>query len=146
MIEKILTGKKTIESRWYGRKCDPWDNVHEGDTIYFKNASEPIAATSKVKKVIQFDDLTPSEVEQIIEEYYKDLGIGDDQITEYYEHFKNKKYCILIFLDSAKKIKPFRINKSGFGNMCAWLTVDDIEKIKIQPKPKIVQKSIFKKK
>ena len=38
--------------------------------------------------------------------------------------------CIFIFLDRVQKIKPFEIDKTGFGAMAAWLIVDDLEKIK----------------
>jgi len=36
----------------------------------------------------------------------------------------------LVFLEKVKKIKPFQIDKAGFGAMAAWLTVGDLEKIK----------------
>ena len=42
----------------------------------------------------------------------------------------NKKYCLVIFLKDIKKVKPFEIDKSGFGTMTAWLIVDDISRIK----------------
>jgi hypothetical protein len=30
-----------------------------------------------------------------------------------------------------KKILPFAIDKTWYGNACAWITIDDIEKIRI---------------
>ena len=46
--------------------------------------------------------------------------------------FKNKKYCLIIFLKHVKEITPFGINKTGYGAMAAWLTMDDIDQIKLK--------------
>ena len=32
-----------------------------------------------------------------------------------------------------KEINPFNINKKGYGLMSAWISVDDINKLKIKP-------------
>jgi hypothetical protein len=36
----------------------------------------------------------------------------------------------LIFLSNPVAVVPFDIDKTGFGNMAAWITVEDINKIK----------------
>ena len=38
--------------------------------------------------------------------------------------------CMLVFLKNVEKIEPFEINKSGFGIMSAWISVESIPKIK----------------
>ena len=43
-LPKILSGEKTIESRWLKNKSVPWGRVCIGDTIYFKNTGEPVTA------------------------------------------------------------------------------------------------------
>jgi len=35
-----------------------------------------------------------------------------------------------VFLKNPREIRPFKINKAGFGMMSAWLTVGDINQIK----------------
>jgi len=65
-----------------------------------------------------------------LNKYGKANGIGKDKFGGFFKIFKNKKYCILIFLKNTKKIKPFEIDKKGFGAMSAWLTVNNINKIK----------------
>jgi hypothetical protein len=62
--------------------------------------------------------------------YGKDDGLDKEKIPEFFERFKNKKYCVLVFLKNPRKVKPFEIDKSGFGAMSAWITVDDIAKIR----------------
>ena len=79
---------------------------------------------------MQFTDLTPKRVEQILNEYGDDDGLEKEKIPEFFNRFKNKKYCILIFLKNPQEIKPFNINKAGFGAMSAWITVGDINRIR----------------
>lgn len=116
---KILKGKKRIESRWYKTKRKPWDAIKARDTVYFKNSGEP----GKIKA---------DKVKDILEKYGEDDGIERKRIPEFYERFKDKKYCILIFLKNPRAVKPFEIDKSDFGSMSAWITIDKIEKLKIE--------------
>lgn len=131
LIPKILNGQKTIESRWYQTKRLPWNNVKIGDTVFFKNSGEPVIVRANVSRIIQFQDLTPSKVKEILLEYGKSDGIDELEIPTFFERFKNKKYCILVFLKKPQKITPFEINKKGFGSQSAWLIVNDINRIKI---------------
>ena len=130
LTQKILSGQKKIESRWYKSKCAPWGKIGKGDTVYFKDSGEPVSIKTEVEKVISFSDLTPERVSQILDEYGNDDGIGKDKIKEFFELFKNKNYCLLIFLKNPKQIEPFEIDKTGFGMMSAWLSVGNIDKIR----------------
>jgi ASC-1-like (ASCH) protein len=130
LTDKILSGLKKIESRWYSVKYKPWDSIKEGETIYFKDSGEPVEIKAEVNKVMQFANLTPKRVKEILNEYGKDDGIEEEKTPEFFARFKNKKYCLLIFLKNPAEIKPFNIDKTGFGAMSAWLTVDNINKIK----------------
>ena len=130
LTEKILSGQKKIESRWYCVKYKPWNCIKEGEMVFFKDSGEPVKIKSEVGKVIQFSDLSPKKVKEILDEYGKDDGIEKEKISGFFEMFKNKKYCMLIFLKNPQQVKPFEIDKTGFGAMAAWITVDDISKIK----------------
>lgn len=130
LTQKILNGQKKIESRWYSVKYRPWDNIKEGEIIYFKNSSEPVRLKAEVSKVMQFTDLTPNRVKDILDEYGNDDGLEKEKIPEFFERFKDKKYCMLLFLKNPQEIKPFEIDKKGFGAMSAWIMVDTISKIK----------------
>ncbi|MBI2507371.1 ASCH domain-containing protein [Candidatus Woesearchaeota archaeon] len=131
LTEKILTREKTIESRWYKNKYPPWNKIKPGETIYFKNSGEPVTIKTEVEKVLQFSDLNKNKVEEILEKYGAEDGIKKEKIQEFFSLFKDKKYCILIYLRNPEKIIPFGINKKGFGLMSAWLCVDNIERLKI---------------
>lgn len=132
LTNKILTGEKTIESRWYMNRYQPWDNIGPGDIIYFKDSGGPVKISAKVAKVRQLENLTPDKVKNILNKYAKPDGLGVDpkEISKYYEMFKNKKFCLIIFLKQVREITPFEINKTGYGAMAAWLVIDNINKIK----------------
>lgn len=130
LTEKILTGEKTVESRWYKSKYTPWGRIKSGDTIYFKDSSEPITIKARVIKVLQFDNLDSKKIGQILTKYGKaDLGTNHI-MPEIREYTHGKNYCILVFFNNVKKIGPFYINKTGFGSMSAWIIIDNINKIK----------------
>ena len=137
---KILTGEKTVESRWYKTKHSPWDRIKPGDTVYFKDSGEPVSIKAKVTKVLQLDNLIPEKTKEILSKYGKaDLGTSDI-MPEIKRYVSGKKYCILVFFNNVEKIKPFNIDKTGFGSMSAWITVDKVEKI-IKPKgQKLIEK------
>jgi len=130
LTEKIATGQKTIESRWYNVKYAPWGRISPADTIYFKNSGEPITIQAEVEKVLYFSDLTPRKVQTILEHYSKDMGLEEPDIPKFFELFKHKRYSILIYLKHAQHIQPFEINKQGFGTMSSWICIEHISKIK----------------
>lgn len=131
LVPKILSGEKKIESRWYKNKYSPWGKIKEGERVYFKDSGSLVSLKAEVEKVLQFSDLDELKVREILEKYAKDDGIEQDK-EKFFEMFKKKNYCMLIFLKYPEKIEPFKIDKKGFGAMAAWLCVDDINKIKKQ--------------
>lgn len=130
LTEKILSGKKKIESRWYMSRYAPWNKIKAGETIYFKDSGEPVSIRAEVEKVLQFENLSPEKAKEILDEYGGADGIAIDDIPKFFQLFKNKKYCMLIFLKNPKAIKPFEISKKSFGLMAAWICVDDMGRIK----------------
>ncbi|MCX6798298.1 MAG: hypothetical protein NTX66_03770 [Candidatus Falkowbacteria bacterium] len=130
LTDKILNGQKKIESCWYSLKCQPWGNIKKGEMVYFKDSGEPVRLRAEVSRVKQFADLTPQKVKDILSKYGQADGLEAVKIPEFWARFKNKKYCLLIFLKNVIKVKPFEINKTGFGTMAAWITVPDIAKLK----------------
>jgi len=130
LTQKILTSKKKIESRWYRNKHTPWNRIKEGETVYFKDSGEPVKIKAEVDKVIQFADLTPEKVKKILDEYANDDGIEKEDIAKFFNLFKDKRYCILVFLKNSQRIKPFEIDKTGFGLMASWISIESIDQIK----------------
>ena len=130
LLPKILSGKKTIESRWYKNKVSPWDKIKKGDNVYFKDSGDLVTAMAEVSDVLQFSELSPAIVKEILVKYSAQDGIEERDINNYYRMFKDKNYCLLIFLKNIKRIPSFEVNKKGFGLMSAWIAVDNISQIK----------------
>lgn len=130
LLPKILSGEKMIESRWYMNKCSPWNQINPGEAIYFKDSGEPVTIRAEVKKVIQFPVLTKEKIKKILDKYGQQDGLGIEDLPRFFERFKNKRYCMLIYLKNPRKIEPFDIDKKGFGIMSAWLVIKDINMIK----------------
>lgn len=131
LLPKILSEDKIIESRWYKNKYTPWGKINKGDVVYFKNSGEPVSVKAVISKVLAYSDLTPKKVSEILNQYGQMDGIAKSEIDKYYEMFRDKNYCLLIFLKNPEQITPFEINKKGFGAISAWITIDDINKLKI---------------
>jgi hypothetical protein len=129
LLPKIISAEKTIESRWYTNRRAPWDRITAGDTVWFKDSGKPITVRARVKDVLQFENMTPKIVGVILKKYGREDGIENRDATEFFERFKDKKYCVLVFLDKSSVVKPFDINKKGYGAMSAWMSVKHVSEI-----------------
>lgn len=127
LLKKIISGEKTIESRWYKFKKTPYQNITTNDIVYFKESGEPVTVKSRVRKVLFFDHLDDYKIKQIFKKYAKQIGVTES----YADEIKNKNFCTLVFFEDIQIIDSFNIDKTGFGLMSAWLTLEDIYKIKI---------------
>lgn len=124
-LEKIISGEKTIESRWYKQKRTPYQKIAKGDMLYFKETGKPVTAKATAQEVLFFDMLTEEKIRNILENYGKEINITVDAVSR----LLDKKYCTLVVLENVQKIQPFQINKKGYGIQAAWITVDNIGKI-----------------
>lgn len=129
LIPKILSGEKTIESRWYKTKRIPWNSVKNGDTIFFKDSGDLVTLQATVGRVIQIEDYTQQQLRFILKKYGGSPGICFSKPRLAYAWAKDKNYAILIFLKDPRPVKPFQITKAGFGSGCAWITVKNIKEI-----------------
>jgi hypothetical protein len=130
LLPKILSGEKTIESRWYKARFAPWNRIAAGDTVYFKDSGKPITAAAEVARVFQLDHPSPSELRNVLAHHRGNPGICmEGTLAECTAWAKPRPYVILVFLKRPRSIAPLAIDKSGFGNSCAWLSVQDIRSI-----------------
>lgn len=126
LLAMILAGKKTIESRWYKTRRTPWGKVAPGDRVFFKDAGKPVNAVATVARVEQFADLTLEKAREIVARYGDAICIQEKDVAMW---AKGKRYCILVFLEHAQLVPPFRIRRDGFGTGAAWLTVPSVDAI-----------------
>lgn len=113
LLPKIVSGEKTIESRFYNSKRPPWEKITPGDMVFFKNSGEPVTVSATASQIL----FNPLDIDQYTERICLDV-------------LPKKRYSILIFLSNVNQVQPFEIDKAGFGSMSAWLTMDNIAKIK----------------
>ena len=131
LLPKILSGAKSIESRWYLTKRDAWNKVKANDTVYFKDAGCPITVKAKVSKVLQFENYSDTKLKDILNQYYLKIAFVSS-FEKVFDWARGKRYCVLIFLRHPKSIEPFEIDKRGYGNACAWITIPKISSIKVK--------------
>ena len=124
IMNRILDGRKTIESRWYVNRIAPWDRIRSGDTLYLKNSGESVIAKATVKEVLQYSNLNQKLIEKILRQYGKNICMDVSEA----KYLTEKNYAILVFMEDVHKIEPFYIDKTGFGNACAWMSVKDVGK------------------
>ena len=131
LTEKIATGQKTIESRWYNVRYPPWGRISPDDMIYFKDSGEPVRLRAQVAKIHTYANLVPEQARALLDEYGADCGIEPGELPGYYRRFQHKRYAIFIFLKHPQRIAPFDINKAGFGKKVSWICVENVESLRV---------------
>lgn len=129
LISKILSGEKTIESRWYVTRRAPWKVVKKGDRVYFKDSGKPVTAQADVVDARFYSLESLADAKRIIREHGKEICL----INSHPDTWKSvPRYCILIRLKHPKRVAtPFHVNKRGFGSASAWISVPRISDIRI---------------
>lgn len=107
--EKILSGQKTVESRFSKRKDPPFGLISAGDLVYMKPSGSDIIGQFRVKKVIFFDNLDSTDLSELKEKYGEKLAVDHG----YWTGKETAKYLSLIFIgDSSRFItSPVKISK-----------------------------------
>ena len=74
--DMILSGTKTIESRFSANKIVPYNKVDVGDILYLKETGKDVSVKAIVSDV-KFFELNADIVEDIRIKYGKDIGEED---------------------------------------------------------------------
>lgn len=128
MIPKMLSGEKTIESRWYQSKQDPFNKTSPGDTIYFQNAREPVTAKANVVRVEQFTFDNDDEALDVAKKFGERIGLPD--ILPEYIMNKHPRYAVLMWVSDATVVEPFEIDRTGYPIGSGWFCIEDINLIR----------------
>lgn len=126
VITAILSGKKTIDSRFSKNKIAPFLHVTAGDLVYIKAPGEDIIGQFKVKKVLFFDNYQKADFDQLVMEYWSQIGWGDPKEEERFKKEKRdgSKYATLLWITEVEQfiVPPVRISKS---DNRAWVVLND---------------------
>ena len=128
-LDLLLSNQKTMIIRGATGRKMPYGRVNQGDILYFinNNAEGAIRAMAIVKNVNNSDKLTEEESAQLVNRYQEKLQLTKKQ----YDRWAGKRYLVLIEISGVKKVEPFQIDKSNYGNMDDWLPVEQIERVRI---------------
>jgi ASC-1-like (ASCH) protein len=113
-LDAILTGRKTVESRFTKSRRAPFGHIFAGDKIFLKESSGPVCGEAYVSAVEQFEALSRKKITEL-RERYNHLILGEEG---YWQSKKMSRYGILIWLEKVRAIRPIRIWKRDWR---AWV-------------------------
>ena len=115
----ILTGAKTIETRFSKVKLVPFGIVSTGDLVYIKPSGKDIIGEFRVKKVIFFDGLTSEDLVLIKKQYGMEITADET----YWERKSSANYGSLIFISQCTPFitSPLKITKK---DLRGWVVLD----------------------
>lgn len=123
VIEKIISGKKTMIIRGATGKKIPHSRVNNDEIMYFiKKGLALITAMAVVKTVQNYTKLTDDEINNIIEKNQCKLNLSDKQKERWH-----KKCLCLVEFSNVTEIKAMQFDHQG--NMDDWLIIEKIEDV-----------------
>jgi hypothetical protein len=115
-LDLILAGEKTIELRLTRAKRPVGGRVRPGDRLFLKPSGGPVCGLATAKDVEYHEDLTPSRIRQI-QQQYNDQIRGDDAV---WESLMDRQSGFLVWLSDIRRIDPIRIVKRDWR---AWVVL-----------------------
>lgn len=123
VLEKILSGEKTMIVRGAAGRKIPHSRVFEGETLYFmKKGSKKISAKAQVVKVENLIKLSDQEIISVLEANQPKLSLNDKQK----ERWHKKCLCLIEFAET-EEIEPLDFDHQS--NMDDWLIIEKIEDV-----------------
>lgn len=116
----ILTGKKTIESRFSVNRISPFGKVSKGDLVLLKKAGGAVVGLFIAGDVIFYSRLNTKKLAEIENNFAKQ--ICSEVNPNFWENRKESKFATLIYISQFIEVEPFRINKS---DRTAWSIVQN---------------------
>lgn len=119
LAEKILSGEKTVDSRFSRSKIIPFGQVSSGDIVYIKPSGKEIIGQFIVRKVIFYDGLTKEDIMEIKKEYGQKISANET----FWQEKLASKYATLIFVEQANRFltSPIKYPKK---DLRGWLIID----------------------
>ena len=105
-LSLVLSGVKTVESRFSRNRCAPFGEVASGDVILIKQVSGPIRGVVLARKAWSYK-LTSEPLNRLRERFGEGIKADD----AFWEAQADAEYATLIELDCPAPIEPFEIDK-----------------------------------
>lgn len=124
VLDKILSGSKTMVVRGAAGRKIPHSRVFAGETLYFmEKGSGLISASAVVKDVQNFVKLTDDEIDSILSDNQSKLNLSEKQIERWH-----KKCLCLVEFEDVKPVEP-PLTFAHQDNMDDWLILEKIEDV-----------------
>ena len=119
LAEKILTGEKTIESRFSKAKIVPFAQIGAGDIVYIKPSGKDIIGQFEVEKVLFWDGLSKKDLLKIKEDFGAFIAADD----LFWKQKLDSKYGTLIFIKQSVRFitSPIKFKKK---DQRGWIILD----------------------
>lgn len=119
-LDAILSGRKTIESRFMRTKHTPFEQVSSGDKLFFKLSGGPVCATATAAAVKTFGNLSAMEIFRIKDEYNHNI----DGNEVYWQSKMDCKFGLLVWLSDVRAIEPVETGKKDWRG---WVVLTEKE-------------------
>ncbi len=115
-LDAILEGRKQIELRFSKTRHYAFRRISPGDKLFLKLSSGPVCATASVAAIENFEELTPSKIYELKQQYNDQIGGCDN----YWQRKAHCKFGFLVWLKDVEPIEPVRIHKKDWR---AWVVL-----------------------
>lgn len=105
-LSLVLSGQKTIESRFSRTRCAPYGEIDDGDIILLKEVAGPIRGVALARRTWCYDLLTEP-IERIRDRFGASICADD----AFWASRADALYATLIELDAAASTAPVRCDK-----------------------------------
>lgn len=95
----ILSGEKTIETRFSTKKSVPFQTISVGDLVYIKPSGKEIIGEFRVKKVIFYNGLESEDIADIKKRYGKQIAMDES----FWQGKESYRYLTLIFIAGSNR-------------------------------------------
>jgi hypothetical protein len=124
VLDKILSGQKTMIIRSAAGRKIPHGRVFQGETLYFmEKGTAEVSAKAAVVAVQNYVKLTDGEIDKVFAENEAKLSLTEKQK----ERWRKKCICLVVF-DRVEPVSP-PLPFERQDNMDDWLILEKIEDV-----------------
>lgn len=123
-IKAIISGDKTIETRFSRKKIAPFGTVSIGDIVYMKPPGEELAGQFAVTKVISLEGIEEKDWQWIREEFGEKISFGSvAEMKNYFQEHEGAKYATILYIGKIDQFvtSPIRIEKK---DLRGWVVLE----------------------
>lgn len=121
VADRLVSGEKTIETRFSRTSRAPYGLVQPGDWIYFKVSGAQIVARARARRVRNLSELNHRLITTLKRKYGKPIAADEG----YWEAKQTARYGVLIWLGRVSRvIEPPEVPRQ-YGS--GWICLSDLQ-------------------